>query len=103
MISNVNQWPNSNKKKIYVDSTFESGPMLNFMGKLKNLWKKHCIHNNPLMNNIHLKIGMKSNKVLKQLFVKASPLGKKSIFVKIYEIEIIAWGDSPSSDLSEIM
>jgi hypothetical protein len=82
MISNVNQWPNSNKKKIYVDSTFESGPMLNFKGKLKNLWKKHCIHNNPLMNNIHLKIGMKSNKVLMQLFVKASPSEKSQFLSK---------------------
>jgi hypothetical protein len=98
MISNVNQRPNSNKKKIHVDSTFVSGPMLNFKGKLKNLWKKHCIYINPLMNNIHLKIGVKSNKVLKQLFVKASPLGKKSIFVKKFEIEIIAWGDRPSEN-----
>jgi len=73
LTQNVNQQQNSNKKEIHIHFTFESGPMLNFKRELKNLWKKHYIENNPLNNNVHLKIGTRSNKNLTQLFVKKKP------------------------------
>ena len=64
---------NPNKKEIRVYFTFESGPMLNLPRALKILWEKHYIHNNPLQHNVHLKIGTRSNRNLKQLFVKKKP------------------------------
>ena len=38
---------------------------------------------------------------LKGLSPPPPPLKKKSVFVRNFEIEIIAWEDSPSLDLSE--
>ena len=70
---NGNQQENSNKKEIRVYFTFESGPMLNFQRELKSLWQKHYIDNNPLNNNVRLKIGTRSNRNLTQLLVKKKP------------------------------
>lgn len=68
-----NQQQNSNKKEIRVYITFESGPVLRFTRELKRLWDKHYRHNNPLMKNVLLKIGTRSNKNLNQLLVKKKP------------------------------
>ena len=64
MALNGNQQEKSNKNEIRVYFTFENGPMLKFQRELKSLWEKHYTNNNPLRNNVHLKIGTRSNRSL---------------------------------------
>lgn len=68
-----NQQQNLNNNEIYIHYTFESGSKLKFQKELNNLWKTYYLDNNPIRQNLQLKIGTRSNKSLHQLLVKKKP------------------------------
>lgn len=61
------------RQEIQVSYTFESGPMLAFKRELRQLWNKHYIYQGSLLNNVRLRIGIRSNKSLNHLLVKKKP------------------------------
>ncbi|CAF1516215.1 unnamed protein product [Adineta ricciae] len=71
--SNINQYQHTNKKRIRVYYTFETGPMLKFTDELQSLWKKHYQDNHPIMKHVALQIAPISNRNLNQLLVKKKP------------------------------
>ena len=68
--STMTQDQNRNYKNIRVYYTFENGPMLKFQGGLQCLSRKHYRDNHPIMKNVDLTIGTRSNKNLNQLLVR---------------------------------
>ena len=61
------------QSRIIVHFTFESGPMSQFKRELHRIWEKFYIYPGSPMNNVHLQIGTRSNRSLRELLVKKKP------------------------------
>ena len=61
--------------------------MLDFKRRLHHLWKKYYIYPGSPMNNVTLKISIRTNKSLGQLLVKKKP--PKSMLINVDSMTIV--------------
>jgi hypothetical protein len=70
-----------NKKILIISYTFESGPLLNFKRKFRQLWTKFYVYQGSSMNDVRLMITTLSNPSLNDLLVQKKP--SRSLLTKM--------------------